>query len=52
MKISAKEFKNGYLYIKNGYTIYYSCGNYVLSYLYNCETFKTLNELKNKLKNF
>jgi hypothetical protein len=49
MKITAKQFKNGYLYTKNGYTIYFKGGFYYFSAFNNCDKFKTLKEVKNKI---
>jgi hypothetical protein len=50
MKITAKQFKAGYIYTKNGYTIYFSAGFYCFSALYNSDKFRTLKEVKQHIK--
>lgn len=50
MKITAKQFKAGYVYTKNGYTISYTGGLYYFSALYNSGKFKTLKEVKDEIK--
>lgn len=51
MKITAKQFKAGYIYTKNGYTIYYGQGRYYFSAFNNSNTFTTLKEVKQHIKN-
>lgn len=51
MKITAKQFKAGYLYSKNNYSIYFKGGWYYFSALYNSDKFKTLKEVKQHIKN-
>ena len=50
MKITANQFKTGYIYTKNGYTVYYKGGFYYFSALYNSDKFKTLKQVKEKIK--
>ena len=50
MKITANQFKQGYVYTKNGYTIYFTNGYYIFSSLYDSDKFKTLGEIKTKIK--
>ena len=50
MTITAKQFKSGYIYTKNGYTIYFKGGFYCFHALYDSDKFKTLKEVKEKIK--
>jgi hypothetical protein len=51
MNITAKQFKEGYIYTKNGYTISFSGGLYNFSALYNSGRVKTLKGVKEEIKN-
>jgi hypothetical protein len=50
MNITAKQFKQGYLYIKNGYSIHYKGGFYYFGAFNNSAKFKTLKDVKNHIK--
>jgi hypothetical protein len=50
MKVTAKQFKQGYLYTKNGYTIYYSQGRYYFNAFNDSHIFSTLKEVKAHIK--
>jgi len=50
MNITAKQFKQGYIYSKNGHTIWFGQGRYYFTALYENERFSTLKELKQYLK--
>ena len=50
MTITVKQFKSGYIYTKNGYTIYFKGGFYCFNALYDSDKFKTLKEVKEKIK--
>ncbi len=50
MRITAKQFKIGYVYTKNGYTIYFKGGFYYFHALYDSDKFKTLKGVKEKIK--
>lgn len=51
MALTAKQLKNGYIYTKNGYTVSFFGGTYYFSALYNSDKFKTLKQVKEKIKN-
>lgn len=51
MKITAKQFKKGYIYTKNNYTIYYGQNRYYFSSLYDSSIHSTLKEIKQKIIN-
>lgn len=44
--IKAKQLKQGYIYNKNNYSIYYSSGRYFFNAIYINESAYTLKELK------
>lgn len=46
----AKTLKQGSVYSKNGYTVYYKGGYYYFSAFNNSDKFKTLREVKQKIK--
>lgn len=46
----AKQLKQGYVYIKNGYSVYYNAGRYFYTALYCNDSAYTLQELKRIVK--
>ena len=50
MTVTVKQFKSGYIYTKNGYTIYFKGGFFYFHSLYDSNKFKTLKEVKEKIK--
>lgn len=48
--LKAKEIKSGYIWSKNGFTVFWACG-YVLSYYGGSEKYNTMGELKESMKN-
>jgi hypothetical protein len=51
MKVTAKQFKQGHIYKKNGHTIYYGQGRYYFIAFNDSHTFSTLKEVKEHIKN-
>lgn len=48
--MKAKQLKQGYVYSKNNYTVYYSAGRFFYTALYSNESAYTLKELKRMVK--
>jgi hypothetical protein len=48
--MTTKQLKQGYLFSKNGYTVYYGQGRYYFSAFNNSSIHSTLHEVQQKIK--